>query len=73
MDQTRASSMDRSNLTDEGRAFQWTPCGRYAPQRLDFAIEAALCGWWLLDGWEQEDLEAVRQAMIRARPSAGES
>jgi hypothetical protein len=41
-------------LTEDGRAFSWTPCERYAPMRLDWAIEAALCSWWFLDGWDAE-------------------
>lgn len=54
-------------LSDDLRAFQWTPCRRYAPQRLDFAIEAALCNWWLLAGWEPEDATAIRDAVLQAQ------
>ncbi len=57
-------------LTEEGLAFQLAPCGRYVPQRLDFAIQGALCRWWLLSGWDDADAEAVREAVIRAQPGA---
>jgi hypothetical protein len=60
-------------LTEDGRAFERTPCGRYAPQRLDFAIKHALCGWWILRGWEPEDAEAVHEAVVNAQRSVAES
>ena len=56
-------------LTEDGRAFQWAPCGRYAPQRLDWAIEHALCHWWILSGWEAEDAEAIHEAVVKAQDS----
>jgi hypothetical protein len=52
-------------LTGDGRAFEITPCRRYGPLRLDFAIRHALCGWWLLHGWEPEDVDAIRDALER--------
>jgi hypothetical protein len=58
-------------LADDGRAFEIAACDRYAPLRLDFAIEQALCTWWLLKGWEPEDVEAIRDAVERACRSAG--
>jgi hypothetical protein len=60
-------------LTEDGRAFQWAPCGRYAPQRLDWAIEQALCPWWTVSGWEAEDVEAIREAVLNAQRSVSES
>lgn len=54
-------------LTEDGRAFQWAPCGRYVPLRLDYAIQDALCLWWTLSGWEEEDARAVRDAIVRAQ------
>jgi hypothetical protein len=60
-------------LTEDGRAFQWAPCGRYAPQRLDWAIEHALCQWWISSGWEAEDVKAIREAVLSAQLSAAES
>lgn len=53
-------------LTDDLRAFELLPCGRYGPLRLDFAIERALCSWWILSGWEQEDADAIRDAIVGA-------
>jgi hypothetical protein len=42
------------------------PCGGFVPMRLDHAIEQALCGWWILSGWDAQDAEAVRDAVLRA-------
>jgi hypothetical protein len=36
---------------------------------LDFAIEQALCTWWILSGWDAEDAEAVGDAVLRAAGS----
>lgn len=57
------------HLTEDRRAFEWAPCGRYVPQRLDFAIQHAVCNWWVLSGWEEADAKAVREAIIRAQAS----
>jgi hypothetical protein len=54
------------HLTEDGRAFAYTPCGAYVRTRLDWAIEEALCVWWLLSGWEPEDRDAISQACRRA-------
>ncbi len=54
-------------LTEDSRAFEWTACGRYAPTRLDWAIERALCSWWLLAGWTPEDRDAIHEAVLRAQ------
>ena len=56
-------------LSEDGRAFEVAACGRYMPLRLDFAIEAALCTWWILIGWEEEDRAAVYEAVVRAQSS----
>ena len=56
-------------LTPDGRAFEHAHCGGFVPMRLDFAIEQALCTWWILSGWEAEDAEAVRDAVVRAADS----
>jgi hypothetical protein len=53
-------------LTEDGRAFELTPCQRFVPLRLDFAIEHAVCSWWILDGWEEADVTALRDAIVRA-------
>lgn len=58
-------------LTEEGKAFKRAPCGRFCLQRLDFALEYALCGWWVLSGWEAEDAEAVRKAILDADRTTG--
>ncbi|HWV85886.1 MAG TPA: hypothetical protein VNZ62_10630 [Capillimicrobium sp.] len=52
-------------LTDGPRAFERAACGRFVPLRLDFAIQRALCTWWLLRGWEPEDVEAIKAAVTR--------
>lgn len=57
------------HLTEDGRAFELAACGRYVPLRLDSAIQAALCTWWILAGWEEADVAAVRQAIVRAQSS----
>jgi hypothetical protein len=54
-------------LSTDGRAFEYSPCGGYVPLRLDYAIQAALCTWWLFDSWEPEDREAVIGAVRRAQ------
>ncbi len=57
-------------LAAAGRAFEYTPCERLVPLRLDFAIEAAVCTWWILSGWEPEDVEALRAAVMRSQELA---
>ena len=57
-------------LDEDGRAWQWTPCNRYAPQRLDWAIEAALCQWWLLTDYTETDAAAIRAALDRIHQEA---
>ena len=56
-------------LTDSGAAFEYTRCGTYARTRLDYALQAALCNWWILAGWDDEDATAVREAIFRANDS----
>jgi hypothetical protein len=34
--------------------------------RLDWAIDEALCVWWLMSGWEPEDRDAISEAWRRA-------
>ena len=53
-------------LTGDGRAFDCAPCRRYVRVRLEFAIEGALCSWWILSGWDASDADAVRDAVVRA-------
>jgi hypothetical protein len=53
-------------LTADLRAFEFVACGRLAPLRLDFAIEQAICTWWILHGWDEEDRHAVSEAVQRA-------
>ena len=57
-------------LTEDGRAFEYTRCGRFLPLRLDFAIEAALCTWWILSDREQEDADTIRAAVLAAPGAA---
>jgi hypothetical protein len=54
-------------LSADGRAFEITPCERYVRLRTDVAIERALCPWWMLRGWEPDDVEAIRAAILRAQ------
>ena len=54
-------------LTADRRAFEPAPCRRLVPLRLDFAVERALCSWWMLYGWEDADVEALRDAVLRAQ------
>ena len=56
-------------LTPDGRAFEHAHCGVFVPMRLDFAIEEALCTWWILSGWDAQDAEAVGDAVVRAAGS----
>jgi hypothetical protein len=55
------------SLTADRRAFEPAPCRRLVPLRLDFAVERALCSWWMLYGWEDADVEALRDAVLRAQ------
>jgi hypothetical protein len=57
-------------LSEDGHAYEYAPCGTYVPLRLDWAIERALCVWWLLAGWEPEDHAAIREACLRANHRA---
>jgi hypothetical protein len=54
-------------LSEDGRAFEWTRCERYAELRLDYAIKHALCSWWPLSGWEPADAKAIGDAILRAQ------
>jgi hypothetical protein len=54
------------HLTEDGRAFDYAPCGGFVPMRLDHAIQQALCTWWILSGWDAQDAEAVQDAVLRA-------
>jgi hypothetical protein len=60
-------------LTEDRRAFDRAPCGRFVPLRLDFAIQQALCTWWLLSGWDAQDAEAIREAVTRSADLASGS
>jgi hypothetical protein len=57
-------------LTEDRRAYELSGCGRFVPLRLDFAIEAALCSWWIISGWEAEDVDALREAVVRSAERA---
>ncbi|HZI91131.1 MAG TPA: hypothetical protein VFD31_05835 [Thermoleophilaceae bacterium] len=57
-------------LTEAGCAYEWTACQRFVRSRLDYALEAALCNWWVLAGWDAEDAEAVRMAILKANRAA---
>lgn len=63
----------REPVWEDGRAYEWAVCGRYAPTRLDWAIERALCNWWLLAGGEAEDRDAIHKAVLRAQESQREA
>ncbi|MBA3359495.1 MAG: hypothetical protein H0U20_08595 [Thermoleophilaceae bacterium] len=60
-------------LTEHGRAYQWAPCGRFVPTRLDYALQSALCTWWLLRGWDKEDAAEVRRAIAEANKASASS
>jgi len=60
-------------LSETGQAFERAPCGALVPIRIDHAIEQALCSWWTLDGWDAQDAEAVRDAVVRACGLAAEN
>jgi hypothetical protein len=60
-------------LTTEGDAFQPMPCGRYVRERLDFAIQAALCTWSILNGWDADVADAVGEAVGRANRQVTEA
>jgi hypothetical protein len=53
-------------LSEDGRAFDRAACGGFVEVQMHRAIEAALCPWWLLAGWEPEDVAAIRDAILRA-------
>ncbi len=57
-------------LTGDVRAFEPMPCGRFVALRLDFAIERAICTWWILSGWDVQDAAAVGDAVSRAAERA---
>ena len=54
------------HLSTDGRAFAYTPCGMRWKMDMSHAIEEALCPWWILSGWDDEDAAAVRDAVHRA-------
>lgn len=61
-------------LTELGRAYESAACGRFVPTRLDYALQSALCTWWVLAGWDDEDAAEVRRAIAEAnKASAFES
>jgi hypothetical protein len=66
---TRSSRSRLVYLSADGRAFEHAHCGGFVPMRLDFAIEQALCTWWILSGWDAQDAEAVGDAVVRAAGS----
>jgi hypothetical protein len=53
-------------LTEGGPAFRCAPCGSFVPVRLDYALQSALCSWWFLAGWDEDDATAIRDAILRA-------
>jgi hypothetical protein len=53
-------------LSEGGPAFRRVPCRSFVPVRLDYALQSALCSWWLLAGWDGDDEAAIRQAILRA-------
>ena len=59
-------------LSDAGEAYERVPCDAFLPQRLDYALEAALCNWWILAGWDQDDADAVREAIIAANTTTAD-
>jgi hypothetical protein len=63
-----ASSTSRCGSRSSPRSAN-TPCGTYVRTRLDWAIEHALCVWWLMSGWEPEDHVAICGAYLRANDS----
>jgi hypothetical protein len=60
------------HLSENGAAYAFTRCERYAPTRLDYAIEEALSYWWLLGTYDEAEAQAVRDVHLRAnRRSSG--
>ncbi len=57
-------------LDDAGDAYEAAPCDVLLPLRLDFAIEAALCTWWLLSGSTDADRDAIVAAVERGQARA---
>jgi len=53
-------------LTELGRAYELAACGRFVPTRLDHALQSALCTWWILAGWDDEDAAEVCRAIVEA-------
>jgi len=59
------------HLGEDGRVYEYTACGRYVVSRLDFAIEAALFSWLVVDGGlEDEDVAQIRAAYFRSHERA---
>ena len=58
------------HLSTDGRAYAYTPCGMRWRTDMSHAIEEALCTWWILSGWDDEDAAAVRDAVFRASERA---
>jgi hypothetical protein len=60
------------HLGENGRAYDETACECWIPQRLDFAIEAAMGLWPLLGGWDEEYRDAISEVLERASEEADE-
>jgi hypothetical protein len=58
------------HLATDGRAYAYAPCGGRLRMQMSHAIQEALCPWWVLSGWDAEDAEAVRDAVVRASDQA---
>lgn len=52
-------------LDEELQAFTYTACGAYSPTPLDWAIQETLCPWFLSSGMENEDRQALEEAIRR--------
>ena len=56
-------------LDESGRAYEVAPCHCFVPMRLDFALEAALCNWWFLAGWDEHDAAEIKRVILEANKS----
>jgi hypothetical protein len=59
-------------LAEDGRAFEAAPCGLFVQDRLDFAIERAICTWSILSDWTDKDAKAVYDAVVGAQEPSRE-
>ena len=57
-------------LDQLGGAYEYTPCEILMPTRLDYAIQDALCTWWLLGDSTDADRDLIAVTIERVRANA---